>query len=340
MTTITALPAAPNPLTDSQSAFNSKALAFTQALVSLPDEINAVAAEMVSLLGGNVLLTDVVFLTAADSPVSISDSSRGKLYAIDCTSGPVTVNLAQITALTLATPWSVGFKKLDSSSNAIMVNRGGTDTIDGAASIVIATPGAGAELLPDIDPMPDRWTARRFGTGTERLQGKETIWIPAGAMIPRTTDGAAGGTAETTTNKVMLKTLDFDQSTVEYAQFSVRMPKSWNEGTLTARFLWSSSVSGTNAVVWGLQAVAISDDDALDAAFGTAQTVTDAQTAQSDLMQTAETAALTVGGTPAAEDWVVFQAYRDAASGSDTLAGDARLHGIALFYTTDAATDA
>jgi hypothetical protein len=52
------------------------------------------------------------------------------------------------------------------------------------------------------------------------------------------------------------------------------------------------------------------------------------------------TAAITIGGTPAEADWVVFQVYRNAASGSDTLAVDARLHGVALIYTTDTANDA
>lgn len=170
--------------------------------------------------------------------------------------------------------------------------------------------------------------------------GKQTLAVPALAMTVRTTSGPAAGSVETTTNKVMLKTLDFDSGTAEYAQFAVRMPKSWNEGTVTAEVQWSSNVSGTNSVVWGIQGVAIGDDDVLDAAFGTAVTVTDAQTAQGDLMKSAETSAITIAGTPAAGDWVVFQVYRDAANGSDTLAGDARLHGVTVFYTTDGQNDA
>lgn len=46
MTTISALPDAPNPLTDSQASYNSKALAFTQALPTLVTEINTVAGEV------------------------------------------------------------------------------------------------------------------------------------------------------------------------------------------------------------------------------------------------------------------------------------------------------
>jgi hypothetical protein len=44
--TITALPAAPNPLTDDQATYNSKALAFTQALAQFGTEANALADDV------------------------------------------------------------------------------------------------------------------------------------------------------------------------------------------------------------------------------------------------------------------------------------------------------
>lgn len=171
--------------------------------------------------------------------------------------------------------------------------------------------------------------------------GRQTVWIPASAMIARTTNGAASGTAETSTNKIMFKTLDFDASTIEYAQFSIRMPKSWNEGTVTAVFTWSHASTTTNfKVSWGLQAVAISNDDAGDAAFGTAQYANDEGGTTNDIYMSPETSAITIAGTPQAEDWVVFQVLRKADDGTnDTLAIDARLHGVTLYLTTDAATD-
>ena len=156
-------------------------------------------------------------------------------------------------------------------------------------------------------------------------------------MTRRTTNGPAVGTSETTTNKVMVETLDFDQSTAEYAQIRFLMPKRWNEGTVTAQFYWTATTTGN--VVWACQAVALSDDDALDAAFGTAQSVTDGVTAANDLMISAATSAITVAGSPAAGDLVVFQFYRDAANGSDTLGADAKLLGVKLFITTDAGDD-
>ena len=167
--------------------------------------------------------------------------------------------------------------------------------------------------------------------------GKQTVWVPAGAMTTRTTNGAAAGTTESTTNKIMRRTFDFDQSTDEFAQFTIAMPKGWNESTVTAQFVWECGVTGN--VVWGLQGVAISDDDLVDAAFGTAQTVTDGVTATTDVMVSAETSAITLAGTPAEGDLVVFQVYRDADNGSDTAAGDAKLLGVRLFYTTDNSVD-
>jgi len=171
--------------------------------------------------------------------------------------------------------------------------------------------------------------------------GKQTLWIPAGALTPRTTNGPASGTVETTTNKVMIKTLDFDATTAEFAQFAVQMPKSWNEGTVSALFVWSHAATTTNfGVVWGIQGLAISDDDALDAAFGTAQTATDTGGTTNDLYRSPETSAVTIGGSPAENDVVIFQVYRDATNGSDTMAIDARFHGVALFFTTNSVSDA
>ena len=159
-------------------------------------------------------------------------------------------------------------------------------------------------------------------------------------MIQRTTNGAAPGTVELATNKIMLKTLDFDTTTQEFAQFQIMMPKSWNESTISAQFVWSHAATVTNfGVVWALEAVAISDQDAGDAAPGTAQQIADTGGTTNTVYVTSETPAITVGGTPQPQDWVVFQVKRVPADGSDTLAVDARLHGLTLFVTVDANTD-
>lgn len=181
-----------------------------------------------------------------------------------------------------------------------------------------------------------------FINGTDRttLTRKNTVWVPAIAMTSRTTNGPAAGSVEMTTNKQMLKTLDFDTSTQEFAQFSILMPKGWNESTITFRVIWSHASTTTNfGVAWALEAVAFSDDDAIDTAFGTAVQVTDTGGTTNDQYLTAESSALTIGGTPAEMDIVYFQIKRVPADAADTMAIDARLHGVHVYYTTAALDD-
>jgi hypothetical protein len=92
--------------------------------------------------------------------------------------------------------------------------------------------------------------------------------------------------------------------------------------------------------VWQIAAAAFADDDGLDAlAFGTAVTATDTGGTTNDLYISPETSAMTVAGSPGAEEYVIFQVARVPANGSDTMAIDARLHGVKLHYTTSSATD-
>jgi hypothetical protein len=88
-------------------------------------------------------------------------------------------------------------------------------------------------------------------------------------------------------------------------------------------------------VRWGIQGVAISNDDTIAVAYGTAQEVTDTGGTTNDLYVSPATSAITIAGTPAADDMVAFRVYRDPANGADTMAIDARLHGVAIFYTTN-----
>lgn len=172
----------------------------------------------------------------------------------------------------------------------------------------------------------------------DQILGVQTIWQPSAGMIPRTTNGAEDSETELATNDIMVKGLAFDKDTDEAAQFYIAMPKGWNESTVTAVFFWTAS-SGSGNVVWGLRARAFGDNDALDASWGTAQTVTDGLHATDDLMISSETSAITIGGSPAENDMVIFEVYRDANNGSDTHSDDAILLGVKILYTTNAATD-
>lgn len=217
----------------------------------------------------------------------------------------------------------------------------GTNAASGWYYRTLATIDEGVQAYVQDENTEYRWDGSAWGSvgagGSTINQGTHTLPILAAAMVPNTTNGPAAGSTETTTNKVMLSTLDFDQSTDESAQIVIPMPKSWDEGTITAQFGWTATTTGN--VVWGCSGVALSDDDATDAAFGTAQTVTDGVTLANDLMWSAATSAITIAGTPAAEDLVVLKFYRDADNGSDTLAADAKLIAVRIKYTINAGDD-
>lgn len=171
-------------------------------------------------------------------------------------------------------------------------------------------------------------------------QGLRNQVINASAMVPRATNGAVATTVESTTNKVLTASLDFDQSTAQYAQISIPLPKSVAAATMTARFRWTAA-AGTagQVVIWGAQLLALSDGDTIDTAFGTAQTVSDTLIATGDFHITTVTAAITAGNGLTKQDQLILQVYRDAANASDTLAASAKLVSVEIFLSLDAATD-
>jgi hypothetical protein len=161
--------------------------------------------------------------------------------------------------------------------------------------------------------------------------GSTNIWIPASAWIPRTTNGCGVDSRELATNRTNYDELLFDPATNEFAQALTILPNNYNLSTVTARFYWTTS-TGSGAVIWGLQGRAYADDDALDTAFGTTQTVTDTLLATNDMHVTSATSAITIAGTPAANRPILFQLYRDATAAGDTIGSDARLLGVEILF--------
>jgi hypothetical protein len=180
-------------------------------------------------------------------------------------------------------------------------------------------------------------------TGNIQVAGadpKRTMYVPASAMFPSTTSPCASLTqVESSTNDVNIKVLDFDGAgtSKEYAEFGIQAPSYWDLGTVTAQFVWYAT-AGSGTVNWEIQGLALSDDDALDAAYGTLQEVTDTLTATGDVHITAETSAITIAGTPAAGDWLQFKIARDPAN--DTNTSDARLMGVRIRFGISQYNDA
>jgi hypothetical protein len=223
----------------------------------------------------------------------------------------------------------------------------------GTAFIILGTSPSAAsetaqgivELATDAETVTGTDTARAITpanlTAAGLKQGKHTIWIPASAMLSATTSGPASAQFETSTNDINFKVLDFDATADEHANFNIAFPKNWNEGTITFQVFWTTTATDTDGVAWGLQGIALSDNEASDTAWGTAVVVTDdAQSAAGEILVTAESSAVTIGGTPAVGDITFLRIFRDVSDANDDMTEDARLIGVKIFYTINAATDA
>ena len=232
-----------------------------------------------------------------------------------------------------------------SGSNPIIAASGGDTNIGivltpkGTGEIVIATgnlnysgtavTATGAELN------------KLAGAGTLKQAGKDSIWIPAAAMYPSTTNPCSDlEQVETTALRPDLKVLDFAAAADDFAQFAVAFPKSWNEGTITYQPFWTVTGTNTGTMVWQLGGISVSSDDTINTAFGTlvATTALAHSGTSNDLMVSAESGAVTIAGSPAANDLCFFQINNDASASGQT--GAARLLGVKFFFTTDAANDA
>jgi hypothetical protein len=193
---------------------------------------------------------------------------------------------------------------------------------DGDASQALITDGSGV-----------------LSFSTAKLVGKETIYVPAAAMYPNSTNGCADLTQVELSNGPEIKCLDFDASSDENAQFTVCFPKSWNEGTVTFQAFWTVTGTNTGTVAWGLSGGSMADDASINTAFGTnvVATAKAFSGTSNDMTVSAESGAVTIANA-AVDTMTYFQIMRDVSA--DSQSGDARLLGIKLFFTTDAANDA
>jgi hypothetical protein len=132
--------------------------------------------------------------------------------------------------------------------------------------------------------------------------------------------------------------LAFDAATAEGAFWEFRATN-YASGDVSVSVDWYADTATSGVVVWGAQVKAITPDtdttDVETASLATAVTVSDTHlgtTAQR--IQRAPTIALTGASLDslAAEDAVWIRVYRDAANGSDTLAGDALIVGVTVSY--------
>lgn len=199
----------------------------------------------------------------------------------------------------------------------------------GASNYQRLAKGTNGQLL-QMGANDPAWSSTAVPSGTE------TLYVPAGAMIPRTTNGPSSNLIELATNDVMRRTLDYSPSTIEAAQFSIAMPKRWNEGTFNVQIGWTAAAS-SGTVSWRARALSVSDNDPMDATWGTQISLTtDTFLSVNDLHITTESNPVTPGGAIAEGDEIIFEIDRNTA---DTLATDAKLLWAKVTWTSDSGND-
>tara|TARA_R100000664_G_scaffold21445_1_gene30752 strand:- start:424 stop:1641 length:1218 start_codon:yes stop_codon:yes gene_type:complete len=288
---------------------------------------------------------------------SATDKGTKLLYAkADDGTNPniVDVGFSQITGTETLTNKTLSSPKIDTGLFDTNGNESIKFTATGSAINEITVTNAAASGDPAIsatggDTNIDLNLVAK-GTGVVQsngsalaVTGKQTIWVPATAMYATTTNGCADiDQTELTAGQPELKTLDFDPSSDENAQFTIAFPKAWDPSQLIMyQVFWTANSTNTGDCIWNLKGVGIADNDAIDTAFGTAVAITDAHSGTAnDLNVTAQSGSVTIAGSPAADEDVFFNISRDADNGSDTFTGDAKLLGIKIFFATNLPNDA
>ncbi len=141
------------------AAASASAAAISASAASTSASAAATSATAAQAAVNSVFFRDVVYITSADSPFTVTSSHRGKLISANAASGAISITFPAIAGLDLTTAFVVGVQKSDTSANAVTVNRGSTDVFNpgSATSKVLTSQGVAAIFTPDTDQAPDEW---------------------------------------------------------------------------------------------------------------------------------------------------------------------------------------
>jgi hypothetical protein len=162
------------------------------------------------------------------------------------------------------------------------------------------------------------------------------IWLPAAGCAGTTgtlmwdtlasnapTATCAAGSTETT---MMRGTADFPDSDNTYSlQQIIMLPDDW-AGNVDVKFLWQAAAT-TGDVVWQVATSCRADAEVNDAAYNTANTVTDAAKGTTLQLNTASITGITMTGCAAGE-LMHLKVMRDRGHASDTITGVVSLVGV------------
>ncbi len=173
--------------------------------------------------------------------------------------------------------------------------------------------------------------------------GLHDIWLDVGAFVPVDSGVIATRLIGTGANQKSIAYVPFLTAVDTYAVAKFKLPRNYDNGTITVIINWTSETEGAGDVEWAVSGVAASDGDDLSSGaldYGSPITVIDTQLTINDSQDTSRTTAITLGNTPSDGDTIYLKIQRSGTSGSDTFGEDAQLLGIYIELITDAAVSA
>ena len=180
--------------------------------------------------------------------------------------------------------------------------------------------------------------------------GDQQFWIDASAFIPVPSSTVGSYTSyshqRAQSNGVAISSVSFPYTggTTSESRAVVNWvpPKNWNNGTIKVKIYTTyqdGSATHNGNFTFKVSGVAISNDEVMNASFGTAVSVTDACSVSNDLHISPISGAITIGGSPADADFVQLKVARVDSSSNAMHAGSViEFLGMIVQYTQDAST--
>ena len=218
--------------------------------------------------------------------------------------------------------------------------------------VELATAPAGTDVLAIVDdpggsPSTKKITVTNLLTNAgDTVIGTQQMYLPASVWKPTATSGAAGlTTRELGAQSQNVEAMEFLDGADAYIYTTFVFPENWDAGTIKFKYYWfrenDETTPESKTVSFDMDAVAI---DNFEEIGGTAYSVTpitvtdttDSSTAENKIQESAQSAALTINGTPTDSSLISLRIMRDDSDG--TMTGSAYLVGVMIEYTIDAGT--
>ncbi len=162
---------------------------------------------------------------------------------------------------------------------------------------------------------------------------KRSIVLYAKDLISATTNGTTILKLEETTNLNGREVHVYINANDTFALFDWVPPPEYDGGTVTFKFIWSTTGLDTDGVAMALEGVATADGEVLDVNHGTPVVLVDnIQSVARDTLISGESAAVTIAGTPTPGKLINFRFFRDVSDGGNTAIEAAWVISLEVFY--------